>query len=212
MREKKIVVNVLIYLHVLQNCIMCCGWILAGTEQVGEGEVQAGEGLPLALWSGARRILWWRWSFGRLSRRMWGVTSWGAPSLLLCSLQRMSDLGFPWAARVSALWTNWGDVSIGLCRRGTPGCVLWASLSALEVLSPAPSLSWMHARPRTSWRLCRLPGRSTQCSAEWNRAAGMVNGPNAWAKSTRFVLLALSWHPAERTMSAFRCSVSNKLK
>lgn len=57
MREKKIVVYVLIYLHVLQNCIVCCSWILAGTEQMGEEEAQAGEGLPLALWSVARRIL-----------------------------------------------------------------------------------------------------------------------------------------------------------
>lgn len=57
-----------------------------------------------------------------------------------------------------------------------------------------------------------LPAQpSAQRGAKQSRSAGVGSGPSSRAKSTSFVLLALSWHPAERTTSAFWCSVSNKL-
>lgn len=93
-------------------------------------------------------------------------------------------------------------------------CDLGLSECPGGALAVQPSMCWKHARSgwtATSWRLHCMPSHSTQCGAKWSCSAGMGSSPSTRAKSTCFVLLALSWHPAERTMSAFWCSVSNKL-
>lgn len=113
----------------------------------------------------------------------------------------------------SELTLRW-HVHQPLQTRNVCPCDLGFSECPGGALAVQPSMCWKHVRSgrtATSWRLRCLPSRSAQCGAKWSHSAGMGSGPSTRAKSTCFVLLALSWHPAERTMSAFWCSVSNKL-